>query len=65
MIEAADRGPIGQITAPTRSYSHVSFKKDGEVMQRSGRHTLVFLKTVDGWKIIHEHGTPKMCFEQK
>ncbi len=45
-------------------YPHVSFKKDGEVRQGSSRQTLVFLKTADGWKIIHEHGTPKAKFEQ-
>ena len=44
-------------------YGHISFKKDGEVMQSSSRHTVVFLKTVDGWKIIHEHRTPKAWYE--
>jgi ketosteroid isomerase-like protein len=40
-------------------YPHVSFMLDGEEKTASGRQTLVFLKTEDGWKIIHEHGTPK------
>lgn len=45
-------------------YPHVSFKKDGKVIHSSGRQTFVFLKTGDGWKLIHEHGTPIACFEQ-
>ena len=40
-------------------YPHVSFEKDGEEKTGSARQTLVFLKTSDGWKIIHEHGTKK------
>ena len=40
-------------------YPHVTFEKDGEKKQASGRQTLVFLKTKDGWKIVHEHGTSK------
>jgi ketosteroid isomerase-like protein len=40
-------------------YPHVSFVQDGEEKTASGRQTLVFLKTDEGWKIIHEHGTPK------
>jgi ketosteroid isomerase-like protein len=39
-------------------YPHVSFEQDGEEKSGSGRQTLVFLKTVEGWKIVHEHGTP-------
>jgi len=38
-------------------YPHVSFEKDGEEKTGSARQTLVFLKTGEGWKIIHEHGT--------
>jgi len=38
-------------------YPHVSFEKDGEKITGSARQTLVFLKTSEGWKIIHEHGT--------
>ena len=40
-------------------YPHVSFVQDGEKKTASGRQTLVFLKTDNGWKIIHEHGTPR------
>lgn len=40
-------------------YPHVSFAQDGEEKTGSGRQTLVFLRTADGWKIVHEHGTPR------
>jgi hypothetical protein len=40
-------------------YPYVSFEKDGEEKTGSGRQTFVFLKTSDGWKIIHEHGTAR------
>ena len=40
-------------------YPHVSFVQDGVEKSGSGRQTLVFLKTKKGWKIVHEHGTPK------
>jgi len=40
-------------------YPHVSFLQNGEKKEGSGRQTLVFLKTLEGWKIVHEHGTPK------
>lgn len=40
-------------------YPHVSFVQNGEEKERSGRQTLVFLKTPEGWKIVHEHGTPR------
>jgi uncharacterized protein (TIGR02246 family) len=40
-------------------YPHVSFVQDGVEKSGSGRQTLVFLKTENGWKIVHEHGTPK------
>ena len=40
-------------------YLHASFVQDGEEKTGSGRQTLVFLKTEHGWKIVHEHGTPK------
>ena len=40
-------------------YPHVSFEKDGEEKTGSGRQTFVFLKTSEGWKIIHEHGTAR------
>lgn len=48
-------GDIGIVTY----YPHVSFVKDGEEKSGSGRQTLVFLKTANGWRIVHEHGTPK------
>jgi hypothetical protein len=40
-------------------YPHFSFEKDGEEITGSARQTLVFLKTSEGWKIIHEHGTKR------
>jgi len=40
-------------------YPYVSFEQDGEQKTGSGRQTLVFLQTKGGWKIVHEHGTPK------
>jgi len=40
-------------------YPKVTFVKEGETRNVSGRQTLVFLKTDEGWKIVHEHGTPK------
>jgi hypothetical protein len=40
-------------------YPHVSYVQNGEQKKGSGRQTLVFLKTKDGWKIVHEHGTQK------
>jgi len=40
-------------------YPHVSFVQNGEKKNSSGRQTLVFLKTTKGWKIVHEHGTPR------
>lgn len=40
-------------------YPHYSLIKDGNKIVGSSRQTLVFLKTDNGWKIIHEHGTPK------
>lgn len=48
-------GDIGVVTY----YPHVSFEQDGEEKKGSGRQTLVFLKTAEGWKIIHEHGTQR------
>lgn len=38
-------------------YPEVSFLRDGEPVQSTGRQTLVFLRTDAGWKLIHEHGT--------
>ena len=40
-------------------YPHVTFVRDGEETRTSGRQTLVFLRTPGGWKIVHQHGTPK------
>lgn len=38
-------------------YPQVSFLEGGQARSGIGRQTLVFLKTEDGWKIVHEHGT--------
>ena len=40
-------------------YPQATFVNNGEEGKASGRQTLVLLKTQDGWKIVHEHGTPK------
>lgn len=40
-------------------YPHVSFMENGKEKKASGRQTLVFLRTANGWKIVHEHGTTK------
>ncbi len=40
-------------------YPHVSFIQNGEEKTGSGRQTFVFLSTVEGWKLVHEHGTPQ------
>ncbi len=45
-------------------YNHFSYTDDGNRRQHIDRNTMVFLKTADGWKIVHEHVTPKTCFEQ-
>ena len=34
-------------------------RQDVEAKKGSGRQTFVFLKTTNGWKIVHEHGTPR------
>jgi len=46
-------GDVGIVTY----YPHVTFSKENEPRVVDGRQTLVFLKTDDGWKIVHEHGT--------
>ena len=46
-------GDVGVVTY----YPQVSFVRGGEEVSLTGRQTLVFLKTADGWKIVHEHGT--------
>ena len=38
-------------------YPEVSFVRNGEHIESSGRQTLVFLNTDAGWKLVHEHGT--------
>ncbi len=38
-------------------YPEVSFIRDGEKIESSGRQTLVFLRADSGWKVVHEHGT--------
>lgn len=48
-------GDIGVVTY----YPDVSFVHNGEQKKGNGRQTLIFLKTTDGWKIVHEHGTPR------
>ncbi|MHC4911104.1 MAG: nuclear transport factor 2 family protein [Planctomycetota bacterium] len=46
-------------TAIATFYPHVSFVQNGEERHGSGRQTFVFLRTRDGWKLVHEHGTPR------
>jgi ketosteroid isomerase-like protein len=48
-------GEVGVVT----SYTHLSFVQEGERKNASGRQTLVFLRTADGWKIVHEHGSSR------
>lgn len=38
-------------------YRDVFVVQDGEERRASARQTLVFVKTREGWKIVHEHGT--------
>jgi len=38
-------------------YPHASFTMDGERRSIDGRQTFVFVRTGDGWKLAHEHGT--------
>jgi ketosteroid isomerase-like protein len=51
-------------TAIMTCYLYLSGKVGGEPMSDVARNTLVFLDTADGWKIVHEHVTPKACFGQ-
>lgn len=46
-------GDVGIVTY----YPQVSFIREGEEVEVRGRQTLVFVRTADGWKIVHEHGT--------
>ncbi len=48
--------------AVTTFYPHFTFMRDGSEVNGSSRQTLIFLKTDEGWKIIHEHGTSKAKF---
>ena len=45
-------------------YPHYTASRKGEAIQNSGRQTLVYVKTSDGWKIAHEHHSTKTCFER-
>jgi ketosteroid isomerase-like protein len=47
-------GEVGVVTF----HPHVSFTRDGQFVEVGGRQTFVFLRTDDGWKLVHEHGTP-------
>jgi len=40
-------------------YPYVSYVLNGEEIKGSGRQTFVFVHTQHGWKLVHEHGTPK------
>jgi ketosteroid isomerase-like protein len=44
-------------------YNHASYVLDSKPRSVIARNTLVFLKTADGWKIVHEHVTPKAWFD--
>ena len=44
--------------AVTTFYSNSSFIKNNSRVKGKGRGTLVFLRTEEGWKIIHEHSSP-------
>ena len=39
-------------------YNNYSFTKNDNRVQGKGRVTLAFLRTKEGWKIIHEHSSP-------
>ncbi len=39
-------------------YNNYSFIKNGEIKKGKVRVTLAFIKSPDGWKIIHEHSSP-------
>ena len=65
MAEMKDRkiDVFGDIAIMT-CYNHFSYSVEGNREERVARNTLVFLRTADGWKIVHEHVTPKACFQQ-
>jgi hypothetical protein len=54
---------FGEVAIAT-FYFHNSFRVHGDFKQGIGRQTIVFVKTADGWKIVHEHRTGKGCFDQ-
>ena len=39
-------------------YNNYAFIKNDNKLQGKGRVTLVFLRTEEGWKIVHEHSSP-------
>jgi ketosteroid isomerase-like protein len=43
----------------TTYYPHVAYSRNGERFEGTGRQTFVFLRTAEGWKLVHEHGTPR------
>jgi hypothetical protein len=49
---------FGEVAVMTY-YPYRVIKKDGKVLRYSTRQTLVFLRTAEGWKIVHEHQSPK------
>ena len=40
-------------------YGHVTLRIGEEQQQAQGRQTVVLVRTAAGWKIAHEHGTPR------
>lgn len=53
---------FGELAVVTWYANKVATKKDGQQVRKSGRVSVVLLNTHDGWKIVHEHVTPKTCF---
>ena len=45
---------FGEVAVMT-FFPHRSRRENGEMIRYSARQTLVFLKTAEGWKIVHEH----------
>ena len=48
-------GELGIVTY----HPQVNFIHEGQEKSVEGRQTFVFLRTSEGWKIVHEHSTPK------